>query len=84
MVWCILGVPPYYLKIVAALLDQRIENWFSLTLVQDVIGLFVAGGGEPKEEEKKEEAPAEAPAEAAPEEAPEGGKKKKKKKKAKA
>merc|ERR1712027_192208 len=51
---------------------------------KDVIGLFVAGGGEPKEEEKKEEAPAEAPAEAAPEEAPEGGKKKKKKKKAKA
>merc|ERR1712088_524275 len=47
---------------------------------KDVIGLFVAGGGEPKEEEKKEEAPAEAPAEAAPEEAPEGGKKKKKKK----
>merc|ERR1711963_1067029 len=45
---------------------------------KDVIGLFVAGGGEPKEEEKKEEAPAEAPAEAAPEEAPEGGKKKKK------
>merc|ERR1712244_66387 len=44
---------------------------------KDVIGLFVAGGGEPKEEEKKEEAPAEAPAEAAPEEAPEGGKKKK-------
>merc|ERR1712186_111600 len=51
---------------------------------KDVIGLFVAGGGEPKEEEKKEEAPAEAPAEAAPEEASEGGKKKKKKKKAKA
>merc|ERR1712115_639969 len=51
---------------------------------KDVIGLFVAGGGEPKEEEKKEEAPAEAPAEAAPEEAPEGGRKKKKKKKAKA
>ena len=63
--------------------ELRIDSAL-LTLVQDVIGLFVAGGGEPKEEEKKEEAPAEAPAEAAPEEAPEGGKKKKKKKKAKA
>merc|ERR1719226_406373 len=51
---------------------------------KDVIGLFVAGGGEPKEEEKKEEGGGEpkeeekkegAPppeAEAAPEEAPEG------------
>ncbi len=52
---------------------------------KDVIGLFVAGGGEPKEEEKPAEPePAAAPAEAEP--APEegGGKKKKKKKKAKA
>ena len=48
---------------------------------KDVIGLFVAGGGE----EKKEEAPPEEapPAEAPAVEAPaEGGKKKKKKKKA--
>merc|ERR1712008_671671 len=42
---------------------------------KDVIGLFVAGGGE----EKNEEAPAEAPAEDAAED---GAKKKKKKKKA--
>jgi hypothetical protein len=51
---------------------------------KDIIGLFVAGGGEPKEEAPVEEA---APAAAAADdggEPAEGGKKKKKKKKAKA
>merc|ERR1711868_271487 len=50
---------------------------------KDVIGLFVAGGGEPKEEEAPapaEEAPAEAPAEEGGDDG--GAKKKKKKKKA--